>query len=377
MNGPLEQTRGNLEPSNSEDEDQFVSEKVEKQEQKVPVASEIAIKDEGYEPRILQPQKPLEMTREDEDSQLSQTFLTQKLSIIESVIEKYEEEMKKCWKDQQTSSMKKLLSQMLGAKEGVEEQESEEVIPENVHSSEAKKYMKKEFMEPSIQKALDEYKTPIITQQPSFEFKGVKATSKSTNPVPDPASKINQAMYKRKLAERKPRKGTIAETSSPLRSFLLTNWKKRKKVKNERNRSRKRREGRKQLAGQPCLATAVPTSTRNLPCLAVSHRRHPHSFPHNLTLRFHQPTHIEQTHTHGGEEIGQREGERMRGARPAVPPYAIAVVELPGQPPARFKGERSLMREGDRQREGSVRAAVPPCLRSVTISTALSAAARP
>ncbi|QHN92657.1 uncharacterized protein DS421_17g585700 [Arachis hypogaea] len=115
----------------------------------------------------------------------------------------------------------------------------------------------------------------------------------------------------------------------------------------------------------------------NLPRLAVSHRRHPHSSPHNLTLRFHQPTHTEQTHTYGGEEIGKREGERTRGARPAVLPCAIAVVELPGQPPARFKGERSLRREGDRRREGSVRAAVPPCLRSVTISIAFSAAARP
>ncbi|KAL4315463.1 hypothetical protein AHAS_Ahas15G0187600 [Arachis hypogaea] len=157
MNGPLKQTRGNLEPSNSEDEDQFVSEKVEKQEQKVPVASEIAIKDEGHEPRILQLQKLLE--------------------------------------------------------------------------------------------------TPTVTQPPRLGFKKVKAINKSTkkrivtklprtifmknkgsttsNPTPGPlASKLNQALYKRKLAERKLRKGTIDETSPPLRSFLLTNWKKRKKVKN-------------------------------------------------------------------------------------------------------------------------------------------------
>ncbi|KAL4350446.1 hypothetical protein AHAS_Ahas10G0142800 [Arachis hypogaea] len=92
--------------------------------------------------------------------------------------------------------------------------------------------MKEGLMEPPIQEALNEENTPKITQQPYLEFKGVKATSKSTNPVPDPARNINQAMYKRKLAERKPRKGTIAETSPPLRSFLLTNWKKRKKVKN-------------------------------------------------------------------------------------------------------------------------------------------------
>ena len=36
MNGPLEQTRRNLKPSNSEDEDQFVDKEVEKQEQKGP-----------------------------------------------------------------------------------------------------------------------------------------------------------------------------------------------------------------------------------------------------------------------------------------------------------------------------------------------------
>ena len=46
------------------------------------------------------------------------------------------------------------------------------------------------------------------------------------------ASKINQAICKRKLAEERPRQGTVAETSPPLKSFLLTNWKKRKKVKN-------------------------------------------------------------------------------------------------------------------------------------------------
>ena len=49
---------------------------------------------------------------------------------------------------------------MLGAKKGVEEQESEEVIP---NSSEAEKYIEEKLMEPPMQKALDEYKTPIIT----------------------------------------------------------------------------------------------------------------------------------------------------------------------------------------------------------------------
>ena len=92
--------------------------------------------------------------------------------------------------------------------------------------------MKEELIEPPIQKAQDEDKTPIITQQPSLESKEVKATSKNTNSVPNPASKINQAICKRKLAEERPRQGTLAESSPPLRSFLLTNWKKRKKVNN-------------------------------------------------------------------------------------------------------------------------------------------------
>ncbi|KAL4315958.1 hypothetical protein AHAS_Ahas15G0237100 [Arachis hypogaea] len=178
---------------------------------------------------VVENETALEVIREHEDSQLSQTSLTQKLSTIESVIEKYEEEMKKYWEDQETSSMKKLLSQMLGAKKGVEEQESEEVIP---NSSEAEKCIEEKLMEPPLQTTLNEDKTPIITQQPNLESKEVKATSKSTNSVPNPASKLNQAIYKRKLAEERPRQGTPAESFPHLRSFLLTNWKKRKKVKN-------------------------------------------------------------------------------------------------------------------------------------------------
>ncbi|KAL4329883.1 hypothetical protein AHAS_Ahas13G0344600 [Arachis hypogaea] len=139
---------------------------------------------------------------------------------------------------------------MLGVKEEVEEQESEEVIP---NSSEAEKYIKEEFMEPPIQKALDEYKTPTITQPLRLGFKEVKAIDKSTkkrivtklprttfkrrsttsNPTPGPiAGKLNQAIYNKKLAEKKPRQGAIAESSPLLKSFLLTNWKKRKKVNN-------------------------------------------------------------------------------------------------------------------------------------------------
>ncbi|KAL4293609.1 hypothetical protein AHAS_Ahas18G0145200 [Arachis hypogaea] len=202
-------------------------EKVEEQDEEATASSELPMKNE-----VVENETALEMTREHEDSQLSQTSLTQKLSTIESVIEKYKEEMKKYWEDQQTSSMKRLLSQMLGAKKGVEEQESEKDNQRIPNSSEAKKYREEKLMEPPIQKALDEYKTPIITQQPSLESKEVKATSKNTNSVPNPASKINQAICKRKLAEERPRQGTLAESFPPLRSFLLTNWKKRKKVKN-------------------------------------------------------------------------------------------------------------------------------------------------
>ncbi|KAL4371599.1 hypothetical protein AHAS_Ahas06G0181900 [Arachis hypogaea] len=152
-----------------------------------------------------------------------------RLSKLESMFEKYEEEMKKAWENQQTSSMKKLLKQMLSVKEEVEERESEEVIP---NSSKTERHMKDKLIEPPIQKALDEDQTPKITQQPCLDIQEVKATNKSTNPAPDQASKLNQANFKRKLAERKPRKGTKAKTSPPLKSFLLTNWKKKKKVKN-------------------------------------------------------------------------------------------------------------------------------------------------
>ncbi|KAL4365536.1 hypothetical protein AHAS_Ahas07G0115900 [Arachis hypogaea] len=170
--------------------------------------------------KVFENETALEVTKDNEHSQPPQTFLNQRCSTL---IERYEEEMKKLWEEQQTSSMKMLLSQMLSANEEVEEQESEEVIP---NSSEAEK-----LMEPPIQKALDEYRTPIITQPPRLGLKEVKATNKSTNSVPKSASKLNQANFKRKLAERKPRKGTIAETFPLLKSFLLTNWKKRKKVK--------------------------------------------------------------------------------------------------------------------------------------------------
>ncbi|KAL4381520.1 hypothetical protein AHAS_Ahas04G0141700 [Arachis hypogaea] len=215
---------------------------------------EISIEDEekeAIEPKAACPQKPFEI-KEHENSQPPQTPLDQNASTLESMIERYDEEMKKCWEDKQTSPMIELLKQMLGAKKGVEEHESEEVIPENSHSSEAENHMKEGLVEPPIQEALNEEITPIITQQPCLDIQEVKAIDKSTkkrivtkiprttfmrrstanNPPPDPASKLNQAVYKRRLVERRPRQGTITETSPLLESFLLTNWKKRKKVNN-------------------------------------------------------------------------------------------------------------------------------------------------
>ncbi|KAL4276443.1 hypothetical protein AHAS_Ahas20G0207700 [Arachis hypogaea] len=137
---------------------------------------------------------------------------------------------------------------MLSAREKVEEQDEEatvlselpmknEVVEnetafENSHPSEVEKCTEEELTKPPLQEALNEEITPTITQPPSLESKEMKATSKSTNSVSNPASKLNQAIYKRKLAEERPRQGTVAESSPPLRSFLLTNWKKRKKVKN-------------------------------------------------------------------------------------------------------------------------------------------------
>ncbi|KAL4306655.1 hypothetical protein AHAS_Ahas16G0200000 [Arachis hypogaea] len=138
---------------------------------------------------------------------------------------------------------------MESCEEGMEEDNQEKS-----HSIEAEKCIAEGLMEPLIQEALDEDKTPTITQPPRLGFKKVKAINKSTekrivtklqrtifmkkrrsttsNPPPDPASKLNQAINKRKLAEERPRQGAIAESSPPLRSFLLTNWKKRKKAKN-------------------------------------------------------------------------------------------------------------------------------------------------
>ncbi|KAL4329363.1 hypothetical protein AHAS_Ahas13G0292600 [Arachis hypogaea] len=131
MDGHLEQMRRTLELLSKEDEDQLVDvkEEVEEQEEEAPVSSKNLMKNEVvevFEPETAHLQKPLEMTREHENSQLPQISLNQRLSTLESVIERYEEEMKKSWEEQQTSSMKILLHQMLSAKEEVEEQENEE-----------------------------------------------------------------------------------------------------------------------------------------------------------------------------------------------------------------------------------------------------------
>ncbi|KAL4337295.1 hypothetical protein AHAS_Ahas12G0095900 [Arachis hypogaea] len=163
MDGYLEQAKRNKEVLSKGDEDQLVDvkEEVKELDKEATVSSEISIKEEVvevFEPKNTYLQKPLEITKEHENSQPSQTSLNQRFSALESVIERYEEEMKKSWEDQQTSSIKVLLNQMLSTKEEVEEQEND---------------------------------NPTITQPPSTDIKEVKATNKSTNPTPDPASKLN------------------------------------------------------------------------------------------------------------------------------------------------------------------------------------------
>ncbi|KAL4287648.1 hypothetical protein AHAS_Ahas19G0207200 [Arachis hypogaea] len=132
------------------------------------------------------------------------------------------------------------------------EEEKEEVNQEISHSREVESCIEEWLIEPPIQEAFDEENTPTITQQPCLDIQEVKATnnnneerivtklqliisrkkkrSTTSNPTPKPpASKFNQANNKRDLADRRPRKGALTGSSLPLRSFLLTNWKKRKK----------------------------------------------------------------------------------------------------------------------------------------------------
>ncbi|KAL4373240.1 uncharacterized protein DS421_5g144070 [Arachis hypogaea] len=186
--------------------------KVERQDEEASVSSKVLMKnevEEAFDPELLHSQEPLEVTMKHKDS------------LPEALMENHEEGR-------------------------------EEDTQEKSNSSEAENHMKEGVIEPSLQGTLDEDKTPTITQPPRLGLKEVKAIDKNTkkrivtkisrttfkkrstanNPPPDQASKLNQANFKRKLAERKPRKGTIAGTSPPLKSFLLTNWKKMKKVKN-------------------------------------------------------------------------------------------------------------------------------------------------
>ncbi|KAL4371699.1 hypothetical protein AHAS_Ahas06G0191900 [Arachis hypogaea] len=259
IDGHLEQIRKHFGLPSSEDEDQFVGEEVEKEEQKVHVSSEISMKNEVIENEI-----ELEVIKEHEHSQPSQASL-------EFVIEKYEEEMKKSWEDQQTSSIEELLKQMFSVKEELEEQEKEAPIPSKIpmknevvreennqgspDSNEVESCMEDDLIEPSIQEVLDEEDTPTITQHLSLEIKEVKAINKNiqrrivtkkqkttsmkkrrstkSNPTPTPTSKRNQANNnKRRLVRRQSNQGASIFSSSPLKSFLLTNWKKRKKIKN-------------------------------------------------------------------------------------------------------------------------------------------------
>ncbi|KAL4344131.1 hypothetical protein AHAS_Ahas11G0147700 [Arachis hypogaea] len=137
-------------------------------------------------------------------------------------------------------------------------EEREKFHQESPHLNKADNCIEEGLIEPPMQEALDEENTPTITQPSSLEFKEVKATNNNTeerivtqqplnisrkkegsttnNPTPGPpARKLNQAIDKRKLARKKPRKGALTGSSLPLSSFLLTNWKKRKKVISYRN----------------------------------------------------------------------------------------------------------------------------------------------
>ncbi|KAL4306590.1 hypothetical protein AHAS_Ahas16G0193500 [Arachis hypogaea] len=262
--------RRNLELLSKEDEDQLVDlkEKVKEQEEEAYVLSKISMKNEVvevFEPENAYLHKPLEMQREHENSQPPQTSLNQRFSTLESVIERYEEEMKKSWEEQQASSMKVLLNQMLSAKEEVEEQESEKDNQGSPYSSEVEICIEEGLIEPSMQGAPDEENTQKITQPPSFDIQEVKATNNNTekrivtkpqliismkkkrsttnNPTPDPASKFNPANNKRKLAEERPRKGTLTGFSLPLRIFyeifeIMKTLKKQMQLRQEKQKGK-------------------------------------------------------------------------------------------------------------------------------------------
>ena len=134
-------------------------------------------------------------------------------------------------------------------------EEREGVNQRSPHSNETESCIEGEFIEPPIQEVLDEEDAPTIIQHPSPEIKVVKAINKSTkkrmvtkkrrtifmkkkrstksHPTLTPTSKFTQANNKRRLAgERHSKQGALTSSSFLLRSFLLTNWKKRKKVAN-------------------------------------------------------------------------------------------------------------------------------------------------
>ncbi|XP_015947584.1 uncharacterized protein LOC107472585 [Arachis duranensis] len=145
--GHVEQRKIHSGAPSVKDDEQSVS---EEEEEEVPISIEISMEEEQDEEatvsselsmknKVVENEIALEMTREHKDSQLSQTFLTQQLSTLESMIERYEEEMKKAWEDQQTSSMKELLKQMLSVKEEGEEQASEEDNQERPNSRETER----------------------------------------------------------------------------------------------------------------------------------------------------------------------------------------------------------------------------------------------
>jgi len=199
-----------------EDEDQMVGEKegLEKQEKEAPIPSEIPMKKEEvmrvYKPKAPYPQRLLRVTKE------------------------------------HANSLPKKAMQDLTK----ERKENNQGSP---HSNEVESCMEDDLVEPSIQEVLDEEDTPTITQHLCLAIKEVKAIKESTqrrimtkkqkttsmkkrrstksNPNPIPTSKRNQANNnKRKLAGRQLTQGASIFSSSPLKSFLLTNWKKRNKI---------------------------------------------------------------------------------------------------------------------------------------------------
>ncbi|KAL4329961.1 hypothetical protein AHAS_Ahas13G0352400 [Arachis hypogaea] len=134
-------------------------------------------------------------------------------------------------------------------------EEREEANQGSPHSNEIESCIEGEFSEPPIQEVLDEKDAPTIQQYPSLEIKDVKAVNtipkrrietekqrtismkkrrSRNNPTADPTSKFTQANHKRKLARERPSpQGALTGSFFHLRSFLLTNWKKRKKVMNK------------------------------------------------------------------------------------------------------------------------------------------------